>query len=402
MKVLQINSVCGIGSTGRIATDIHSLLIKNGYESYVAYGRDKNRYSEEAIKIGNKLSIYTHVAKTRLFDKHGFGSKLATKNFINRIKMINPDIIHLHNLHGYYINIEILFEFLRERKKPIVWTLHDCWSFTGHCTYFEYSGCKKWKTQCQQCVAKKNYPKCIIMDNSFNNYYRKMRTFADLNDITLVTPSRWLANLVNESYLKSYPLKIINNGVNLDTFKPVNSKFRDKYGIHNKFIILGVANVWDQRKGLSYFLELADKLGEDEIIVLVGLKGKQLKHIHEKIIVIKRTYNLEELVDIYSGSNVYVNPTLEDNFPTTNIEALACGIPVVTFDTGGAAESVKGNTGVVLKEKNTSEIYHSIKLIKKMSNDNYLDNCRKRAKDYYNKMDKYEEYMNLYLSLLKN
>src|SRR5690554_6445846 len=143
MKVLQVNSVCGIGSTGRIATDINNILIEQGHESYIAYGRDLPKNCENAIRIGTKIDNYTHVAKTRLLDKHGFGSIKATKEFINKVIDINPDIIHLHNIHGYYINIEILFDYLKEANKPVVWTLHDCWSFTGHCSNFDYVGCDK-------------------------------------------------------------------------------------------------------------------------------------------------------------------------------------------------------------------------------------------------------------------
>jgi putative colanic acid biosynthesis glycosyltransferase len=213
MKVLQINSVCGIGSTGRIATDIHDILIEQGHESYIAYGRDLPKNCENAIRIGTKIDNYTHVAKTRLLDKHGFGSIKATKEFINKVIDINPDIIHLHNIHGYYINIEILFDYLKEANKPVVWTFHDCWSFTGHCAYFDYVGCNKWKTGCYSCPEKKAYPSSLIFDNSKNNYINKKEIFTVVKNLTIVTPSQWLANLVQESFLNEYPVKVINNGI---------------------------------------------------------------------------------------------------------------------------------------------------------------------------------------------
>jgi len=310
MKVLQINSVCGMGSTGRIATDIHNSLIDLGHESYIAYGRDLPKNCDDAIRIGTKFDNYINVAKTRLLDEHGFGSKKATKEFINKVKDINPDIIHLHNLHGYYTNIEVLFNYLKEANKPVVWTLHDCWSFTGHCTYFDYVGCDKWKTGCNSCPEKKAYPSSFIFDNSKNNYINKKEIFTRVKNLTIVTPSQWLANLVQESFLNEYPVKVINNGIDLNTFRPNAGDFRKIFNLNGKFIILGVASVWDRRKGLKYFVELADKLSEDEVIVLVGLTEKQIKKIPKNIIGITRTNNVEELVDIYSSADVFVNPTL--------------------------------------------------------------------------------------------
>lgn len=365
MKILQINSVCGIGSTGRIATDIHNILIKQGHESYIAYGRNLPKNCDNTIRIGTIIGNYIHVAKTRIFDKHGFGSILATKKLINKIKDINPDIIHLHNIHGYYINIKILFNYLKLANKPVVWTLHDCWSFTGHCAYFDYVGCEKWKSGCYSCPEKKAYPRSLIVDNSIHNFKIKKKIFTGVKNLTIVTPSQWLANLVQKSFLNEYPVKIINNGINLNIFKPNKSDFRKKFNLYGKFIILGVAGVWDRRKGLKHFIEMADKVSKDEVIVLVGLTEKQINQVPKNIIGITRTDNVEELVDIYSSADVFVNPTLEDNFPTTNLEALACGTPVVTFDTGGSPESIVNlKTGIVIENKNTINLIDGIRFMK--------------------------------------
>ena len=235
MKILQINSVCGIGSTGRIATDIHNILIEQGHESYIAYGRDLPKNCDNAIRIGTKIDNYTHVAKTRLLDKHGFGSKQATIEFIESVKELNPDIIHLHNIHGYYINIEILFNYLKEANKPVVWTLHDCWSFTGHCSHFDYIGCNKWRTGCFDCPQKQEYPKSILVDNSKWNYNKKKAIFNGLKKLTIVTPSNWLAELVGDSFLKKYEIITINNGIDTAIFKLRKSGFRYKYNLENKF-----------------------------------------------------------------------------------------------------------------------------------------------------------------------
>lgn len=395
MKVLQINSVCGIGSTGRIATDIHNILIDQGHESYIAYGRDLPKNCDNAIRIGTKIDNCTHVLKTRLLDKHGFGSKQATIEFINKVKDIDPDIIHLHNIHGYYINIEVLFNYLKEVNKPVVWTLHDCWSFTGHCAYFDYAGCDKWKSGCYSCPEKKAYPSSLIVDKSKDNFEAKKEIFIGVKNLTIVTPSQWLANLVQESFLNEYPVKVINNGIDLNTFRPNVGDFRKKYNLYGKFIILGVASVWDRRKGLKYFIELADKVSIDEVIVLVGLNEKQIKEIPKGIIGICRTNNVEELVDIYSNADVFVNPTLEDNFPTTNIESLACGTPLITYNTGGSAEIIDRDTGSIVYEKDSHHLYETIKKYRIMGNSVHHE-CVERANTYYDKNDRYKDYLKIY------
>lgn len=402
MKVLQINSVCGIGSTGRIATDIHNILIEQGHESYIAFGRNLPKNCDNTIRIGSKIDNYTHVAKTRLFDKHGFGSKRATKEFVKEIKKIDPDIIHLHNIHGYYINIEILFNYLKEANKPVIWTLHDCWSFTGHCSHFDYIGCKKWKTGCFDCPQKQEYPKSVLIDNSEWNYNKKKEIFMGVDNMMLVTPSNWLSNLVGKSFLKDYRIEVINNGIELSFFKPTDNEFRKKYELDDKFIILGVASIWTQSKGINYFLELSTNLKEDEVIVLVGLSNKQLKEIPENIIGISRTNNVEELADIYSSADIFVNPTLEDNFPTVNLEALACGTPVITFETGGSPESINNKTGMVVKERSSVKLYENISNIRVSEKHSYIKECVDRAIKKYDRKLKYEEYISLYNNLVKS
>lgn len=396
MKVLQINSVCGIGSTGRIATDIHNILIEQGHESYIAYGRDLPKNCDNAIKIGSKIDNYTHVVKTRIFDKHGFGSKKATIEFIKEVKEIDPDIIHLHNIHGYYLNIEILFKYLKAANKPVIWTLHDCWSFTGHCTYFDYVGCEKWKTGCHNCPEKNAYPSSLILDNSRSNHISKRNIFTYVNNLTIVTPSKWLANLVKESYLKEYPVKVVNNGIDTETFCPTTNNFRVKNGLNEKYIILGVASEWNRRKGLKYFHELADTLKEEEVIVLVGLSEKQLKDLHPQIIGLTRTNNINELADIYSSANIFINPTLEDNYPTTNLESLACGTPVLTFKTGGSPEAIEENCGYIIPDKNTKALREIIDF------DQNRSRTEKKCKIKIIKLDKsnkFNEYIDLYSKL---
>lgn len=398
MKVLQINSVCGIGSTGRIATDIHKMLIEQGHESYIAFGRELPMNCNNAIRIGNKFDNYVHAAKTRLFDLHGFGSNKATLEFIDKVEKLNPDIIHLHNIHGYYINIEILFNFLKEYNKPIIWTLHDCWTFTGHCSHFDYIGCERWKTGCFDCPEKRSYPSSLMLDNSKSNYYKKKDLFTGVDNLTLVTPSEWLYGLVKQSFLKEYPVEVINNGIDLSVFKPSANirNIRDIYGLEEKFILLGVANVWNSRKGLDSFFELAKYLNDDEIIILVGLTDNQVKDMPKGIIGIKRTNNVQELVDIYSSAGVYINPTLEDTYPTTNLEALACGTPVITYNSGGSPESIDDKTGFIVEKGNIKDLIDKIKIAKSgLINEN---KCIERA-EMFNKDDKFTKYIELYTSI---
>lgn len=401
MKVLQINSVCGVGSTGRIAKDIHDVLIGRDHESVIAYGRSRAISCENTIKIGGKLNNYFHLVKTRLLDRHGFASRSATKVLLKQVEELNPDIIHLHNIHGYYINIELLFKYIKYANKPVVWTLHDCWPITGHCAFFDYVNCNRWKKQCFDCPQIRQYPTSIILDNSKENYLRKKEIFSRVNHLTFVTPSVWLSDIVQQSYLGAYSTKVIPNGIDLGCFKPIQSYFRREYNIDDKFMVLGVASVWDRRKGLQYFNQLAKELGKEMVVVLVGISDKQKKDLADSIIGITRTDNVQQLAEIYSAADVFVNPTLEDNFPTTNIEALACGTPVVTFDTGGSPESINEQCGLVVEKGSKDGLIDAINIVKKNGKAHYSKHCRNRAEKRYNKDDRFNDYISLYDRLMK-
>ncbi|WP_112182124.1 MULTISPECIES: glycosyltransferase [Paraliobacillus] len=397
MRILQINSVCGVGSTGRITTDIHSILKEQGHESYVAYGRNNPMNCESAIRIGNKFDNYSHVAKTRILDKHGFGSRRATKNFIEKIKFLDPDVIHLHNIHGYYINIKILFDYLKEINKPVVWTLHDCWAFTGHCTHFEYVGCECWKVDGNHiCSQKREYPASLFINNSKKNYKKKKEAFTGVKNLTIVTPSNWLKNIVKASFLKEYPVKLINNGIDIDVFKPSKGTFRSRYGLENKFILLGAASTWSEKKGYNFFLELSYNLEQDEKIVLIGLSENQKQNLPNNILGITRTNDIKELAEIYSSADVFVNPTLEEVLGLTNLEALACGTPVITFETGGSIECIDDSCGIVVEKGNMYKTLEAIKIIKTKYKSFYSMSCIDRVNKLFSKEDKYSEYVELY------
>lgn len=404
MIIQQINTTLRTAAPGRIAEEIGEILVEKGHASYIGYGRKLRPSASRLIKIGSGLDQSIHGITTRIFDMHGFGSRNATSKFIKEVSLINPDLIHLHNLHGYYINIEVLFNYLKLIQKPVIWTLHDCWPFTGHCSYFDYVGCDKWMTECNRCPNRMAYPRSWVLDNSRKNYLKKKQLFSGLRKLTFVSPSFWMAGLLERSFLKDYPVKIIHNGVDMNVFRPFEcrEKLKKRLGINGKNIILGVASVWDRRKGLRDFIKLSSMLKEDQIIILVGLSNSQIKDLPGNVIGIRRTESVNELAELYSMADVFVNPTLVDNFPTTNIEALACGTPVITYRTGGSPEAVDDNTGFIVEKGDVQSLRESINLVLDTGKGVYENLCRRRAMDNFNKLSKTTEYINLYESILYN
>ncbi len=342
MKILMVNTVCGTGSTGRICTDIAAQLEKAGHTCAIAYGRGNVPPAAQkyAIKIGFGFGVKLHAGLARIFDNSGFCSRFATKKLIRLIEKFKPDVIHLHNLHGYYLHVGRLFGYLKKAGIPVVWTLHDCWPFTGHAAYCEACGCDKWKAGCSRCPQKKKYPKSVFFERSSSNYAKKKKAFLGVKDLHIVTPSLWLKTLVNESFLGGYDTRVINNGIDTDVFKPTESRFKEAHVFGEKKMILGVANVWDERKGLKDLIGIANGAGGDYRLVLVGIADKQRGSLPGSALTIARTNSAEELAEIYSAADVLVNPTYEDNYPTVNLEAQACGTPVITYETGGSPESV--------------------------------------------------------------
>lgn len=390
MKIAQINTVCGNGSVGRITVDIYHALKRAGHEGKIYYGRRTAPEAVEAECFGTAPDMGSHVLSTFFKGTHGFSSAKQTKRLIEALKTYDPDLIHLHNVHGFYLNVEILFDYLKQCGKPIIWTLHDCWAFTGHCAYFDYVHCEKWKEQCEHCPQYRNsYPYALFKDGSRENFERKRKAFQGVKGLTIVTPSKWLAGLVKDSYLKEYPVKVIPNGIDLEKFMPMPKDQQKRYQI------LGVANVWDRRKGLDYLKELAKRLDPEKYeVVAVGVSKKQLKELPDGMKGILHTKDVQELAELYSDASVYVNPTLEDNFPTTNLEALACGTPVVTFATGGSVESIDDSCGRIVPQKDMDSLYRAVTELSECK-ENMQEACRKRALAY-NKYDRFGEYLKLY------
>lgn len=373
MKVVHINTF-PYKATGRIMLDIHHALQAEGYESYAVWGRGRDASNEWERTIKDDIGVKLHGVMTRLTDRTGFFSQSATKSLLKELDIIRPDIVHLHNIHGYYVNIEMLFQYLKDREIKVVWTLHDCWPFTGHCAYFDRAGCDRWKTGCHNCPEKKSYPGSVVMDASKWNWMKKRELFTSAN-ITFVTPCQWLKEILSQSFFSGYPAVVINNGIDTSAFKPTESNFRKVNGLEDKTIILGVASEWTERKGLKDFVQLSEMLDRNRYqIVLVGLTPKQIDKLPKHIIGIQRTENIEALAGLYTIADCLFNPTYEDNYPTTNLEAQACGTHVITYRTGGSPETIKGN-GIVFEKGNLKgvvEYLANVDSFKKMKVDDSL------------------------------
>lgn len=361
----MINEECGTGSTGRICTDIAAALESNGNEVKIAFGRNADivpaQYSKYAVRIGNDIDLKIHGLITRAFDATGFGSMRATRKFIHWIYQFDPDIIHLHNLHGYYINIDLLFSCLKQLNKPVVWTLHDVWPFTGHSAYCDAVGCSKWKNGCENCPQMKVYPKSYV-DRSKRNWERKRNIFCGVTNLTIVTPSKWLAELVEDSFLNEYPVKVINNGIDTGKFHKVSTHLRSDLRLQRKKILLSVATVWNDLKGLSDFERLADLLGENYKIILVGgMTNSQEKELPESILHIRRTQDVNEMVELYNTADIYLNLTYCDTYPTVNLEAASCGAPVITYAVGGSTESAEMFGGISVRRGDVEAVAHAVR-----------------------------------------
>lgn len=401
MKVLQINSTAGTGSTGRIAAEIGSEVMAAGGRSIIAFGRKATGSDSELIRIGSLTGQALHLMQSRLLDRHGFASAPDTRRFLKQLEALGPDLVHLHNLHGYYLHVGALFDFLKKSRLPVVWTLHDCWAFTGHCAFFDAVDCMKWTSRCSRCPHLKGYPGSWGRDNSRRNFQDKKALFTGLDRLVMVAPSRWLGAHIGSSFLRNYPVKVIPNGVDLGIFQTLDpGRIRKLYGLRGKKLILGVSNLWDPRKGLQDLIRLREDLDADHDLAIAGLSRKQLAMLPPGITGITQTDSPASLAELYSAADVFVNPTYVDNFPTVNLEALACGTPVVSYQTGGSPESMDHLTGRVVEKGDRAGLLHAVRAIMALDRDQLRKDCRERAVRLYDKRLMFKAYMELYQDLL--
>lgn len=399
--LLQINVTANWGSTGKIAEQIGVMAQMHGWESYIAYGRNMNPSKNKLIRIGTMLDVYEHYIENRFLDNEGRASRRATKKFLEEVDKIKPDLVHLHNIHDHYLNYELLFKYLAEKKIPVVWTQHDQWAITGHCCY-NLVGCDRWKDECYDCPLSKWY--CI--DRSRRNHQLKKILMSALPSLTIIPVSEWLAGYILQSHLKNCPMEIIHNGIDLDVFRPMEMDVHRRYGIAaEKRIILGVAAIWNERKGLNDFYKIAENLPRDEYsIVIVGKVNDEFYKVNNDIcqmVFVDRTQDAVELAQLYSAALVFVNPTYQDNFPTTNLEAIACGTPVITYRTGGSPEAVDTNTGTIVEQGDIMGIVNAITIYAAKDKDQILLKCRNRAKEMFDKDKCFNSYIDLYNNLLQ-
>lgn len=403
---MQINPVLRVNtSTGRIMQEIGELATAHGWESYIAYskGRDGLRpCKSRLVPVGDKWSVAWHGVQTRLFDRHGLGSAGATRRLVRQIEEIKPDIIHIHNLHGYFLNYRILFDYLKESGIPVVWTVHDCWLYTGHCYYYSYARCDRWQTGCHHCPQRRLFPASLWKDRLRQNWLDKREAFTSLpaGQLTVVPVSHWICGEMRRSFLCGCNFRVIHNGIDTDVFKRYDTReIRHIYNIRCKHMLLGVASIWSEEKGLADFISLARQLNDDEVIVLVGVKREERRHLPDNIMGIPRTENVRQLAELYSAATAFVNFTYQDNYPTVNLEAIACGTPVVTYRTGGSVEAVTPETGFVVPQGDRDEALRKVRAIERRGKEAYGQPCRAYALAHFRKEDRYADYFALYEEL---
>lgn len=389
MKVVQINATCGIGSTGKICVGISHVMTDQKIKNYILCSRTNG--FPAGIPCADSRYIKLQAMKSHILGNYGFNSKASTRRMIAQIEQIRPDVVHLHNIHGHDCDLEMLFSYFRIKKTKLLWTFHDCWAFTAYCPHFTMRQCDQWKSQCARCVQRSRYS--WFFDRSRELYKKKKALFTGL-DLTIVTPSQWLADLVKQSFLKDYPVCVIHNGIDLGVFNPTPSSFREQHGLENKNMILGVSFDWDERKGLDVLIELAGRLPATYQIILVGTNQDTDKLLPENILSIHRTQNQQELAEIYSAADVFVNPTREENYPTVNMEALACGTPVLTFRTGGSPEMIDETCGSVVACDDVDALEREI--IRICTDKPYPKAaCLKKAWEF-DQNERFKEYLTLY------
>ena len=412
-KLLQINPVLRRNtSTGKIMQEIGELAASRGWESWIAYSRGRDGVPDalsapkgsKLLPVGSRLSVALHGLETRLFDRHGLGSRLATRRFVKALRRLDPDIIHIHNIHGYFLNYKILFRYLAECGKPVIWTVHDCWLYTGHCYHYASAGCYRWEQHCAQCPQKHAFPSSILVDRSYRNFADKKKAFLSLpkGNFLIVTVSEWMKTEMSRSFLKDSRFRVIHNGIDTEQFRPMDdAEIRERYGLGDRKVILALASIWLKEKGFDDLVRMSSMLRPDELLVMVGkMTPEQKAALPESVLRIDRTDNVQQLAALYSTAVALVNPTWQDNYPTVNLEAISCSTPVVTYRTGGSVESVTPGTGFVVEQGDVKAMLECVRKVETLGKEAFSGNCRDYALQHFRKQDRYADYLSLYDSLL--
>jgi len=400
-KLLLIGSSLNYGSPGHICESIGFQAMEDGWTVYQAHGVRYSRPSKLiTYQVCSRLGELRHAVNSYLFDSHGLSSKKETNKLVNWIESIEPDVINLHNLHGYYLNYEILFKFLSEYNKPIVWTMHDFWPITGHCVHFDYIGCNKWKTGCYNCPQYKSYPTSLFIDRSKQNYLRKLSCFTSVRNMTIISVSNWVGSIYRQSFLNKYPIKTIYNGINTSIFSYTESDLRSRLNIVDQFVLLGVASPWYKLKGYDDYMKLSQLLPDDCVIIMIGLDKKQISALPKNIIGIERIDNQAELAQFYSMADIVLNLSYQETFGMTTIEGMSCGTPSIVYDRTASPELVTTQTGKIVEAGNIVGLLNAILLIRDKKRSHYSAKCREWAKSQFDEYNQYKKYIELYNNLI--
>lgn len=398
--LLIINVALNWGSTGKIVEGIGKLALSNGWEVYVAHGaRYRNASELKSIQVTSKCGEMLHYVESSLFDAQGLGSCCETKWFLKKMDKIKPDLVHIHNIHGCFINYPLLFKYLKEHNIPVVWTLHDCWSMTGHCTHFMRTDCQKWKTRCHHCPQKKTFPATYLLDRSRRNYILKKGLFTSMPVMHITTVSNWLKGIAEASYLNKYPVAVVPNGIKTEVFTPEASNIKEQYGLQGKKLLLAVAIGLDERKGLYDYINLAEKLSADYQLMLVGLTEEEQKALPKSIIGVKRTNGAKELAAYYSAADTLLSLSYEETFGLTIAEAMACGTPAIVYDNTAQPELITDETGRVVSTGDVDAVLAAIKEVCSKPKETYTNKCRSFALQYDEALS-YQKYLDIYKSII--
>lgn len=401
-NLVQINSVANWGSTGRLTEDLGDVAIAAGWNSYVAYGRQCKQSSSKLIRIGGDISVLSHVLLTRMFDRHGFGSYCATKAFIRELEIIKPDVLQFHNLHGYYLNLPLILRYATKNNIPIVWSLHDCWSMTGHCSHFVKIGCDKWKNECYHCPLIKSYPNSWLIDSSRRNFREKKRLIEQIPRLTVISGSEWLASIASQSYFKNREIQFIPDGIDTEIFQPRANGYelRKKHGLEDKFVILASGTVWGEDKGISDYGKLRKLLSDKYAIVLIGMSDEDLATVPDGVIGLPRTKSPEELSEYYSMADCVMSLSKMESFGLTPVEGFACGTPAIVYDTTALPELISPETGFVAKFLDIEDVKEKVELLSERGKSAYSSQCRSIAVEKYDKKKCYAQYLKVYEHLI--
>lgn len=402
-KLVQFNPVANWGSTGRLAEDIGEVVIDAGWDSYIAFGRQFNPSKSHLLQVGGKWSVISHTLKTRLFDRQGFGSYCATKELLKQLDEIKPDVFQFHNLHGNYLNLPLILKYATEKDIPIVWSLHDCWSMTGHCPHFYKIGCEKWKTECHHCPLKMEYPNSWLFDSSRRNHREKKALIEAIPRLTIISGSEWLAGVAAQSYFKNREIHFIPDGIDMDIYQPRSNgaELRKRLGLEGKFVILATGTGWGEDKGLSDYGKLRKLLSDEYAIVLVGMSQEWLEKVPEGVIGLPRTKTPQELSEYYSMADCVMSLSKMESFGLTPVEGFACGTPAIVYDTSALPELITPETGFVAKYLDVEDVKDKVEKMRSIGKAFYTSKCREIAVQKYDRKKCYDEYIKIYKSFLK-